>query len=865
MYKSIFILVFIIEIISISPVRNQNLSSNNTDNILNYNKLPSFYKAEFDSIYVTLNNEQKLNFSRIYRMMPLEDALDYSPKFHFENLKTTLEAKENMSWGNKISESDFIYFVLPLRVNNENLDTSRIFFYKELRARIRNMEMLDAAMEINHWCHEHVTYRASNNRTSSPMTSYRNAYGRCGEESVFVVSALRSVGIPARQVYTPRWAHTDDNHAWVEFWADGKWHYYGATEPEASVDHGWFTEPARRAMLVGTRIDGKYDGIERINYQTSNFAVINTLKTYTTVKEVFVKVIDEKGEAVKGAKVDFQIYNYAEYYTISPKTTNDLGLCSFLTGFGDLLVWVSKNQKFNYAELDVRATDTMEIKLNKSQAEEYKFQLDYNPPVEKTPIEISDDGFKKNNLRLKYEDSLRSNYEKSFIDSSSCQELALKNSLPFNDLYKIMQNSRGNWREISDFINNASKEKKTEALLLLQVISEKDLHDINSNILLDHLNNVVPFNSMNKNINYEMWSKYVLNPRVEFEMLLPYRRFLSYKLQEKKLSNPKIISTWILDSILLDSTNFSHVPISAQASFESKLTDGISRDLIFVQACRSIGVPARLEAATLLPQYFDNNQWVTVNFMKAKIENVLEKAILHLSYASNSNLKYYKNFTISAFQNGAFNTLEFDWDKDIKDFPKEIKLDPGYYRLCTGTRLSDGSVLSELTLFNLELGKVKDINVEPRKASVQAKKLGQLKMESEVLSANKKSCTIVSTKSVVAIWINPNTEPAKHIIQDISNLKTEFENLGNKILLITKDEIDPKSLDKEYFSTIPKNAEFFIDYDFRILSTLNTNFKTSLKNHLPIVMIINDKGEINFMKMGYTIGIGEDLLNYIKH
>ena len=52
--------------------------------------------------------------------------------------------------------------------------------------------------------------------------------GNGGEESTFTVSALRTIGIPARQVYTPRWAHTDDNHAWVEAWVDGKWYFLGA-------------------------------------------------------------------------------------------------------------------------------------------------------------------------------------------------------------------------------------------------------------------------------------------------------------------------------------------------------------------------------------------------------------------------------------------------------------------------------------------------------------------------------------------------------------------------------------------------------------------------------------------------------------
>lgn len=76
--------------------------------------------------------------------------------------------------------------------------------------------MYEAALEVNHWCHEKVAYRPSDSRTSSPLATVLSGYGRCGEESTFTVTALRSVGIPARQCYTPRWAHTDDNHAWVE-------------------------------------------------------------------------------------------------------------------------------------------------------------------------------------------------------------------------------------------------------------------------------------------------------------------------------------------------------------------------------------------------------------------------------------------------------------------------------------------------------------------------------------------------------------------------------------------------------------------------------------------------------------------------
>ncbi len=86
--------------------------------------------------------------------------------------------------------------------------------------------MAQAILEVNHWCHEKATYTATDPRTASPLTVVRSARGRCGEESALLVAALRSLCLPARRVYTPRWSHTDSNHAWVEAWAGGRWHFF---------------------------------------------------------------------------------------------------------------------------------------------------------------------------------------------------------------------------------------------------------------------------------------------------------------------------------------------------------------------------------------------------------------------------------------------------------------------------------------------------------------------------------------------------------------------------------------------------------------------------------------------------------------
>lgn len=46
----------------------------------------------------------------------------------------------------------------------------------------------------------------------------------CTGQSIFLICALRSVGIPARMVGLLTWNHVLGNHTWAEAWFDGEWH-----------------------------------------------------------------------------------------------------------------------------------------------------------------------------------------------------------------------------------------------------------------------------------------------------------------------------------------------------------------------------------------------------------------------------------------------------------------------------------------------------------------------------------------------------------------------------------------------------------------------------------------------------------------
>ena len=463
---------------------------------------------------------EKEAMSFLYAYMPLGDIADYSGEYFLKNVKSSFQAREEMPWGKIIPEDIFRHFVLPIRVNNENLDESRMVFYQELKERVKGLSLHDAVLEVNHWCHEKVIYTPSDARTSSPLASVKTAYGRCGEESTFTVAALRSVGIPARQVYTPRWAHTDDNHAWVEAWVDGKWYFLGACEPEPVLNLGWFNAPASRGMLMHTKVFGKYQGPEEIMVATPLYTEINIIDNYAETAKATVKVVDENQQPVAGARVEFKVYNYAEFYTVANKTSDANGETFLTSGRGDMLVWASKEGKFGFGKVSFGKDQTITLVLDKQKIDKDTKEFDIVPPPEKANLPaVTEEQRAENTRRMAQEDSIRNAYVATFYTEDKAKAFAEKQGIDAAIATKLLIGSRGNYQTIEDFLANATDKKA--AIDLLQRVSAKDLRDATGNVLADHLNNSVKLEGVDE----ETFNQYVRNPRISNELLTAYKSF----------------------------------------------------------------------------------------------------------------------------------------------------------------------------------------------------------------------------------------------------------------------------------------------------------------------------------------------------
>ena len=100
---------------------------------------------------LSLEETEALKF--LYAYMPYSDLADYDGEFFLNQVKYAFKARDFFSWGKTVPEDIFRHFVLVYRVNNENLDTARMFIFNEIKDRIKDMSMYDAALEVNHWCH----------------------------------------------------------------------------------------------------------------------------------------------------------------------------------------------------------------------------------------------------------------------------------------------------------------------------------------------------------------------------------------------------------------------------------------------------------------------------------------------------------------------------------------------------------------------------------------------------------------------------------------------------------------------------------------------------------------------------------------
>ncbi|HUW93776.1 MAG TPA: hypothetical protein VMV74_11480, partial [Bacteroidales bacterium] len=466
---------------------------------------------------------------------------------------------------------------------------------------------------------------------------------------------------------------------------------------------------------------------------------------------------------------------------------------------------------------------------------------------------------------LARDDSIRQSYARTWMENISVGEIAAETGLDSARLYQVLNTSLGNYRSIISFLIRSGDDSAL-ALRLLETISEKDLRDTPADILMDHIT-CAP-----ENINgfetgfYDEW---VLSPRVADEILSPFRSQMKAafpdELAGKFVADPEEISRWIESSVTVDDAeNYYRTPLTPSGVEKLRISDHHSRDIFFVSLCRTAGHPSRLEPGTGRPQYFRDGKWCDLWFSDAVKSSAGKSFVTFSSEETNPKPEYHIHFTLARFENGRYQTLEFGENVRISDMQKNIPLDPGRYMLVTGNRNENGDVLAGLNFFELLPNDSTTIKVILRHEMEGPRIKGKIDISQTVtlLDGGKIQLSSVREKGIVILWIDPGTEPTRHIFRDLPLLKKEFDEWGGYLLFMLYQGSDNDSFNPSEIAGLPQNAFFCRDKGHEFLKSLFPSEYSDL--NFPVVIYGDSSGNILFASEGYRIGIGEQILKIIQ-
>ena len=470
----------------------------------------------------------------------------------------------------------------------------------------------------------------------------------------------------------------------------------------------------------------------------------------------------------------------------------------------------------------------------------------------------------ENNRRFAYEDSLRQAYMSTFL--SSDEALRMAESLGYKGKEQVLaanylEKSRGNHAVIRQFLTHGD-------LSLLQYLSDKDLRDISTEVLEDYYN-YTPQGA-------------ILNPRVEDEMLVPFKQYLLAQIPadlQASFKEPANLVRWCQENIrAVDEAGEQRYAISSPGVWKSRVANARSRDIFFVNVARLMGIDARKDAVTGKVQYQLEGKWIDVDF-EATSQKSASQGTLVLRYQpvpGLDNPQYYSHFTLSKIEDGQTHLLSFDegqvdmgggvsWSNT---FQNGASLDVGTYLLVSGRRMASGNVAATMQIFNIREGEATALDLIIRESTEsEVAVIGAFDSESKYLAwPDGKEQSVLSQTGrgyfVIGV-LGVGQEPTNHALRDIAKLKAELDKWERPFVLLFPDEAQARKFNATDYGELPANTAFGIDKDGLILKQIQREMKLT-NDTLPVFIIADTFNRVVFVSQGYTIGLGEQLQQVIS-
>ena len=838
-----------------------------------------------------LDSDVRTALEFLYAWMPISDVMMYPAETYLDFARRGVWLRKKRCQVAALPADFFGEYVLFHRVNNEEIRPCRELFGEQLDRRLyegrdkpRTEE--ECALEINRWAAENGTYHSDDIRTISAEAFYRRGYGRCGEESVFVVNAMRAAGVPARQVYAPWWAHTDDNHAWVEVWVSGRWQFLGACEPQSVLNQGWFNRASSRTMLVRSRAYTKgaflkdediigTDGCVTECNQTARYREVRKIQVQVAkevissgqagrkpdvsgqsvpAQSVSARSLTEKraGEAERAVEVELQVYNEGSWKTLTRKKTDEDGHMSFSTGDGMLRIHPLSNA-LKDAFLQAGSGDA-EVRLATADCSPDGHNLDND----------YDEGWQQIEYAAPTEEPVF--YPQADAGQRTADSAFLERAA------EIRNERTKDWEASGTaFLRNAlvTPEQALVKKTVLSSLSEKDLTDCREEIVRGHLSAVIE-----NGLKGTLSDSEVVGLRIGNEVLSSWFEEVSAFLGKERITyfsvHPEEIWDFVNSHVHeLPQEDFGELIMTPGAALRSGVCNQNSREVLAAAVARVCGIPARIREDDGTAEYRVSASWSEKGASSAQAKYLpfdssrRETSCLTLRTGDETDVKYETTWGLTRLSDEGkpdqFLALRDNWNHGRMDIP----LVPGRYCLVTAQRLPNGNAHVLECHIRAEAGRNVDISL----------KMQQIRPEEMFVSVdmtplhlrvdNGESVRQQNGQKRLYIWLAPGQEPTEHILNEMLDNAESYERIAPAISLITdtptqKEQRLVRKVTERFpsiqccYAEVPSEREmlmrsFYLD-----------------PGQLPFIFVTDRSGHGIFSAGGYQVGTGRLLIQIMN-
>jgi hypothetical protein len=661
----------------------------------------------FLSLLITLSGEKINEFLKeatlkgygewaefLLESMPEVDIVNLEPDDFIEYFDALSLNLSRVPWKDKITDYLFYHYILPHRVSQEPLERFTQIYKDTLYELVKDSKgMKEAVLRVNEWCFTKIKYKPTERWDQNAMTTIKRGFGRCEEMAILFIKALRTVCIPAREVYTPRWPFTESNHAWVEVWIDGKWYFLGAAEP-GDLNWTWFRNSVKRTAVVLGVVYGEVSGEREIVYKRGkDYTIINSLPTYAEPLELTVKVMNND-KPVSNAIVSLSVYNYAAPSPVLKDTARD-GEAKFVVGKTDFFIYAKRDTLKGfmiYHPADIER-DTVILNIGRNDIPDTSFWL-YVKRVE----EVEGEPEYRPNM-----DSLKSVQEENLkkLEDISIDE---RDSI----LIEILKGARGNWMDLYSFYKNLSRDDKILFKRVFKGENPKDLVGMDTTGLGDELNFLKESIKLSEKfgVSDSLLDDYVLRERILYEEYGFYRKpifeSLGDLLGDGIEETVKGVLSWTLENVReSQKENFFGPMMNPHDVLRAKKGREIEIYVFITGVLRTFGIPARVKWNRKGVEYW-NRGWREISLNEEE-EEIKEPAYLVIEFFKEGenvtdDMEYYRDYSIIKFEEKPVRL-----DPDIEKVEKSVvvRLEKDVYYLVTGFRNAFGDAYVRLKRIDL--------------------------------------------------------------------------------------------------------------------------------------------------------------------